>query len=252
MTEATETIAFGGGASAVAIRTARDTGGEALFDALRLPVPKGTLVVNGSTAALPPEVGRRIRSLVQDGLAKVALDAGLTVLTGATDAGIFAVLGTALDGHGAPLVGVAPADLVTWPNRVDEGDDPLSLTPLERHHSHFVLVDGQEWGDETPALVELTKALDARGPTAVVLFGGGPIARCEAVAHVGAGVPLVVVAGSGRLANALADAAEDPAGCPDAELAGLARDRQVTVFPAAGGPEQFTAVLRDLLGIATP
>ncbi|MGH9222488.1 MAG: hypothetical protein ACRD2W_01520 [Acidimicrobiales bacterium] len=251
MSGSAEAISFGGGAPAVAIRAGRDATGEDLLDALQLPVPKGTVVVSGSTAALAPEVERRIRSLIVDGIGRVVAEAGLTVVTGATDAGIFAVVGTALDAHEASVVGVAPLQLVTWPGREDEGDDPLSLTPLEPHHTHFVLVDGEDWGDETAALIELTRALDARGPAVAVLFGGGSISRCEAVAHVDAGLRLVVVAGSGRLANTLADAAEAPDACGDSELADLVRDGKVTIFPATGGPVEFAALLRDLLAATT-
>jgi len=237
--------------AAVAVRAAKDATGGELFDALQLPVPKGSVVVIGSTAAMAPEVRRRIEAVIARGLSTVVSEGSLMVVSGGTDAGIFALVGTALDGHGAPVVGVAPASLVTWPGRDDEGDDPLALAPLESHHSHFVLVEGEEWGDETPALVELSKALAERGPTVAVLFGGGPIARGEVLAQVAAGVPLVVVGGSGRLANVLADAAEDPDGCPDPDLPdlpGLAADGRVTIFPATGGPPEFAALLRRLLG----
>ena len=204
------------------------------------------MVVIGSTAALPPEVARRIRSLLDQAIAPLAAGGGLTVVTGATDAGIFAVLGEAMAGSGAALVGVAPVYLVTWPDRVDEGDDPFSLTPLEPHHSHFVLVEGDTWGDETAALVALATALETRGPVVAVLFGGGSIARREVVAHVHAGVQVVVIGGSGRLANALAEAAEDPDDCADDELAALVRDHRLVVFPATGGSSELVTTLQEL------
>lgn len=248
LTAESEVLALGLERLAVAVRVPCDVSGEALLSALHLPASKGAIVVVGSTAALAPEVERRIRSLLEEAIAPLAVEGSLAVLTGATDAGIFSIIGTAMAGHDGALVGVAPVHLVTWPDRADEGDDPLALTPLEPHHSHFVLVDGESWGDETAALVGLAAALGVRGPALAVLFGGGPIAHREAMALVKAGVRVVVIAGSGRVASALAAAAEEPDRGADPGLAALVGDERCTVFPASGGPAELMAALRRELG----
>jgi SLOG in TRPM, prokaryote/SMODS and SLOG-associating 2TM effector domain 1 len=79
-----------------------------------------------------------------DGLARVVSEERLTLITGGTDAGVFSLLGAGLGDHSpAASVGVAPAGRVTWPGRTDAAPDAV---PLEPHHSHFALVEGEEWG----------------------------------------------------------------------------------------------------------
>jgi hypothetical protein len=239
-------IRFANGRSALAVQAPSNAGGEELVSALGLPVPAGTMIVNGSTALLAPEVEGRLTDVLEDGLAALAVKEGLTVVTGATDAGIFAALGAAMDGHHAPLVGVAPQPLVTWPGRTDEGPDPMALTPLEPHHTHFVLVDAQEWGDETGVLMSLAAALAASAPAVVVLFGGGRIAAREAEAHLAAGRRVVAVAGSVRLADRLV-AAIDGGPSSDPQVAAIAASSLLTVLPADGGPQELIALLRRSL-----
>ena len=224
--------------------------GEELVRMLDLPPPRGTLVLNGSTASLGRDVRARLAHLIVDGVAALAATEGLTVVTGATDAGIFSLLGPAMDGCRAPLVGVAPEGLVSWPGMRSRSGF-AELEPLEPHHSHFLLVKGDEWGDETATMMELARALGGTAPSVAVLCGGGTVARTEALAHVHAGRPLVVVAGSGRLADEIATAVgagSVPAGDPDvAEIAG---SPSVTVFPLDGEAVDLAATLRAALTLA--
>ena len=191
------TIRFPTGVTARAVHAAPDVGGEQLLAALGLPPPRATVVLNGSANHLDLEL---VGLLGGNGLAGILAELGLTTVTGGTDAGVFTILGQAMDGCSAPLVGVVPRGLVTWPG----GPPVADGVPLEPHHSHFVLVDGDRWGDETPALLALAGALGRQAPSVAVICGGGPVTRTEAEGHLAAGRPLVVVAGSGRYADELA------------------------------------------------
>ena len=248
MTATEEVIRFPGGTTARALRVAADVDGEEVLRRLDLPPPKGTLVVNGSTAELNADLEDRLGLVIGQGVAGVALADGLTVLTGATDAGIFSILGPAMNGRSAPLVGVAPDGLVSWAGRRPAllGWLDRNREDLEPHHSHFVLVHGDDWGDETRVLLALAAALAARGPSGVVLCGGGAVARQEAVGHSRAGRSLVALAESGRLADDLAEAVglgrgEDPL------IAEIVERGNVTVCPLSAGPEAVASAVRAAL-----
>lgn len=236
-------ISFPGGAPACIVETAPVLDGDALLERLDLPPTRGTLVVNGSTAPLDAG-GGPLHDVLARGVADVALADGLTVITGATDAGIFSLVGSALSAATAPLIGVAPLGLVAWP-----GGPPAHADrqPLEAHHSHFVLVEGSEWGDETGTMLALAGALGRRAPSAAILCGGGPVAQLEALGHVRAGRPLVVLAGSGRLADDLAAAVGGDGPPRDQARHELVNEGDLVVVPLAAGAEQLAATLREVL-----
>src|SRR6185295_9926627 len=78
------------------------------------------------------------------------------IIDGGTHAGIMALMGDGVAGRGyrTELIGVAPANKVTYPESKSTAE-----TPLEPNHSHFVLVEGNEWGSETAMLFSLANAL---------------------------------------------------------------------------------------------
>lgn len=241
MTLVTRTITTAAGGTAVEIETPPTEDGTALTRALGLPPSRGTLIVNGSTAST--EAGRGDLAEVMAAVAAVAVADRLTVVTGATDAGIFSMLGSEMVAATAPLVGVAPLGLVTWS---DCGAGSSGGEPLEGHHSHFVLVEGTEWGVETGTMLALAEALGRSAPSAAVLCGGGDGARVEVLGHVRAGRPVVVLAGSGRLADALA-AALDGTVPADESLSEVIEKGHLLVCPLTSGADALAATLRRLM-----
>lgn len=173
--------------------------GDEVVAGLALPAPRATVVLNGTTAECDPGLAG-----VLGELAGAAVRERLTVVTGGTDAGIFRLFGAAMAEPTAPLVGVAPRDR--------EG------VPLEPHHTHAVLVQGDDWGDETPVLLALADALGRLAPSVAVICGGGSITRLEVDGHLRAGRPLIAVAGSGGVADELPEHAVAPAGLVGAVL----------------------------------
>jgi hypothetical protein len=248
-------IAFPGGRSAVAVLAPpRVTGADAAA-ALELPRPSGLVVLNGGTADLSPTVDAALRRTLGEGLARVAIDERLTVVTGGTDAGIFALFGEALDDERtAPCAGVAPAGRVTWPGREWPGGKPPSDEEpvlLEPHHSHFLLVEGDEWGVETDAMLALSEALSAMCPSLAVLAGGGAGARREVLAHLRAGREVIVLDGTGRFAERLAEATAGR-GEPAAETAEMVASGLITVIDAAEPPATLANLIRDRVVPGSP
>lgn len=179
-----------------------DAGGDELLAALGLPAPRATVVLNGTTAEYDPALAG-----VLGELAAAVTRERLTVVTGGTDAGIFALFGAAIGQPTAPLVGVAPRD--------------RGGVRLEPHHTHVVLVEGDTWGDETPALLALSDALGRLAPSVAVICGGGAGTRIEVAGHQRAGRPIVAVAGSGGVADELAASVVAPGELVAAVLAAV-------------------------------
>ena len=237
------------GRSASVLLAPPSVGGVEIEQAFRLEVPRGVLVLNGGTEDLAPELTARLRPLLGDGLARVANEERLTVVTGGTDAGIFRLFGEGLGDRGAaPCIGVAPAGLVSWAEttagREAAGDNRV---PLEPHHTHFVLVEDGRWGGETEAMLSLVDALSEGAPALVVLANGGSVSRREVLGHVRSGREVVVLAGSGRLADEITDVVTGRAAANDSELAEIAAGR-ITVFDLRAPASALAELVRARLG----
>ena len=218
-----------------------------IVDALALPTPRGLLILNGGTARLEPERERRLAQTLQEGLACVVGQERLTVITGGTDAGIFQVFGAGLGrwGRTAPCIGVSVAALVTWPGK------PTGDAPLEPHHSHFVLVEGEHWGDETETMYGLAAELGRQCPSVVIFAGGGEITIHEMQMSVALGWPLVLLAGSGRATDQVL-AARSGLAVDDPRLVEIARQGNIFPFDLSEPPAALHALLRRLIGVSLP
>src|SRR2546421_1404679 len=166
---------FSNGRSALAMRVRH---GEELPTALHelgLRSGQPNLVLIGGASKMDVKELNGIRSLFVECLvpAIAALDA--TVIDGGTDAGIMQLMGQAraITGETFPLIGVAVAGKVTTPDRIDRSGKGTFLEP---HHTHFVLVPGTHWGDESPWLFRVADVLAARAASLTILVNGGGIA----------------------------------------------------------------------------
>jgi len=231
------------------VLTPKETRGDAIVAALNLPPPRAVIALNGGTEDVAPEIAPQLRRILQEGLARVAIDDAITVVSGGTDAGVFALFGDGLDHLAtAPCIGVAPAALVESPHGAAAEPTPRAgqAVPLEPHHTHFVLVDGDQWGDETKTMLSLVDALAEEAPSVAVLAGGGAIAKREVLEHVRRGREVIVLAGSGRLADDLADLANGRAAAEDSETTEIARGR-LTVFDVRRPSSELVALVRSRL-----
>jgi hypothetical protein len=204
-------IALPGGASAKAVRVERPEDLGEVADGLTLAGARASLIVIGGADGMSRRDLRRLRPLFSGVLAELAWWFRAAVIDGGTDTGVMRLMGRAraTSGHAFPLVGVAPSTLVALPGQPARP----GAAELEPNHTHFVLVPGDNWGDEGPWLARLGEMVG--DSTATVLVNGGDISRRDAELCVADGRPLIVLAGSGRTADALADAA---AGRPPDEV----------------------------------
>lgn len=145
-------------------------------------------------------------------VAPAAARAGAVVVDGGTDAGIMRLIGEARAANGGsfPLLGVVAASLLDG-----GGDAPGDASHPEPHHTHFVLVPGSKWGDESAWLARAATVL-APDASVTLLVNGGDIAWQDVERSVAAGRRVIAVEGSGRTADALAAAARGDGSDPRA------------------------------------
>lgn len=214
-------IAMSNGLTASAIRVESFEDLSAAMGELNLKSPRPILVVVGGAGKMSEADNHRLRSLFVEVLAPLAEELGAFVVDGGTDSGVMQIMGQARAQIAAtfPLVGVSPVGKVALPDRIP----PEDATALEPHHSHFVLVPGSEWGDESPWLARVATVLASGARSVTVLVNGGEIALKDVSENLKANRPAIAIAGSGRLADRLA-----------AALSGEATDDRVRELVASG------------------
>jgi hypothetical protein len=156
----------------------------------------------GGASKMPEEDMRRLLE-VFDALAILARNGTrLAVGDGGTQAGIMEAAGLAREasGYAFSLTGVAPANEIP----------PRGETAVDPNHSDVVAVENRAWdasngwwGSETATMYELFARLAEGRPSTTIVANGGAITLNEVDENIRAGRPMIVIAGSGRAADAL-------------------------------------------------
>ncbi len=220
-----------------------------LLQALDIPPPNAVMMIAGGASQMSEHLYPNLVQLLTHGLAQVAVSAGALIIDGGTQAGVMAIMGQAVaeQQRRSTLLGVAPAGCVTYPGKpTDIGSG--ERVPLDPNHSHFVLVDTDEWGGETETMYELAKVFSEGCPSVAVLINGGSIAKNEVVYNVRQGRPIIVIEGSGRLADDLARVwQEKPSFIPDPELTEINMHGDIHLFPLTGSAAELVQLTQRLL-----
>jgi len=241
------TITFANGNRAVLITAPRDARAKAILDALEITSPRAVILLFGGTAGLDDSRKTDLATLFADGVAPVAAELGALIIDGGAQSGVMVIMGEAVAGHPGKfqLLGIAPKGKITHPE-ISSGSAVSDGTPLEPNHSHFVLVESNEWGGETTRMLELARAFNA--PVVAILVNGGAIAADEALQSVRNGWPLLVIEASGRFADELSAAVRDGRSAKSAKIGEIARSGRVTLFPFDEPAETLKIRLRQMLG----
>jgi hypothetical protein len=201
------------------------------------------VVIGGGASLISEEDLQRLQRLFSEVLAPLAEELGLIVADGGTDAGVMRLMGNAREEISGTflLVGVSPDGLVKLP---DGGNISTELTDLESHHTHFFLVQGDQWGDESRWLAEIASQMAGDYPSVTVLINGGNIALVDAMENLRVHRPLLVIEGSGRLADEIAEAINYPDQERRPEITELMEMGEITLFGLEGSFTEFKAILR--------
>lgn len=221
-----------------------------LFPALsRLGIdpPRPSIVLVGGANGLDERQQQSLEPLFTNALALQADVFGAALIDGGTDSGVMRFIGKARFQTQArfPLIGVLPAGKVALPST----PPPPKPAQLESHHTHFIFVPGTHWGDESFWIAEIASVLTQAMPSVTVLINGGTVAWQDVSASISHGRQVIVINGSGRVADTLA-----------AALSGHTTDPQATQLSASGllrtvnladGPEALNQALKELLTSAS-
>ncbi|MBW4691141.1 MAG: hypothetical protein KME27_05175 [Lyngbya sp. HA4199-MV5] len=200
------------------------------------------LVLIGGASKLSETDFHRLQKLFVEVLAPLAQKWQAVVIDGGTDAGVMRLMGQARSAIGAsfPLVGVTPSGLATLPAKAAKA---LEAAPLEPHHTHFILVPGSSWGDESMWIAKIASAI-ADAASVTVLINGGEITWKDASQSVKADRSIIVIAGTGRTADVIA-----------AALYGASADERADPLVASGlvraidleaGADTLAAIIEDI------
>ncbi|NEP02239.1 MAG: hypothetical protein F6K58_27000 [Symploca sp. SIO2E9] len=200
------------------------------------------VVVVGGASMMSDESITRLRLLFVEVIAPIAQQLGAFVVDGGTDSGVMRMMGQARAEIGGtfPLVGIAPIDKIVLPG---VSHSPVADTPLEPNHTHFVLIPGDSWGDESPWLSRVATTLAKGAPSVTVLANGGEIALLDVSENIKAGRQVVVLAGSGRLADEITRAVRYPEQKTRERISKLLREGHLTLFDLS---EQLAGLIEIL------
>ena len=122
-----------------------------------------------------------------------------------------------------------------------------SLEPLGDAHTHFVLVEGENWGDELEPMYALVNALAEEASSIGILVNGGKGTENEVEENVSDDRKVMVLDGSGRLADKISLQLRYPGtiGCDKIEK--MSRDGDFTVFDIDLEPDKLAKKIKDYL-----
>jgi hypothetical protein len=146
----------------------------------------------------------RAETVVVEAVLPAVEAAGGAIVDGGTDAGVMRVVGTARAARGSSfaLVGVVGAGTIAG----GDGTEPDTGESLEPNHTLVIVVPGQTWGDEGPWIFHTADLIAGDRPIVTVLLNGGNIAWNEVEESLRRHQPIIAVGGTGRAADALAQA----------------------------------------------
>ena len=177
------------------------------------------VLIGGEIDAAQADVTRQAIQTIS----RIANDMNALVICGGTDMGIMAEIGQvhSKSAYTFPLVGIAPEALVTWKDgpastkKLWWGKERWQLAP---HYTHFILVPGSDFGDESPWIIATAALLSKNHRSVTVLINGGEVSRKDIDLSLKEERPVIALSRTGRLADELS---RDPA-----------RNKMISIAPA--------------------
>lgn len=230
------------GHRAVAVRAEVEPDPATIAEALQLPTSVAVLLLSGGAGGMSQELLERLRPAFEV-VAQAVVQENATVIDGGTQAGVMKLMGEALarSGQKSPHIGVLPAYAEVEPG------GPLGEDILEPCHSHFVLIDSDRWGSESKTMSDLATYLSAGAPSLALLVNGGEVALGDIEWNVRQGRRVVVLAGSGRVADEIAAAMRQPEGKARERIREVVERGRITLFDLTAPPTELGELVERML-----
>ena len=248
-----QNITFPNSNKAVAVTVGVQDNAQDIVSSLGLAPYQAVILILGGADGVEEKLMPQLAQLFGRGIARAAAEANAVIVDGGLQAGVMSLMGegVASRGYKSGLVGVAPAGEAAFPGGPEAG------TQLEPNHSHFVLVEGIGRGGETATMYKLAAELikprgqsTAKVPALAVLAGGGQGAEDAAVRAVRQNLPLIVVEGSGGLADEIAAALKKRETAPEEPLlAEIVAEGEIHVHPLAASVKGIERLIIRELGV---
>jgi len=127
-------------------------------------------------------------------VARLAEETQSVVVDGGTQAGIMKEIGRqrTQNHFSFPLIGVVFGNLLMQ-------EEPKSI--LDPNHTHFFLVPGDDWGDESAWISKIATAIAGDQKSITILVNGGNISKTDVEYSLLENRPAFVMRGTGRMAD---------------------------------------------------
>ncbi|PZN74776.1 MAG: hypothetical protein DM484_20405 [Candidatus Methylumidiphilus alinenensis] len=235
-----ESILFPGNRTAQAIRLSEFQKAESIAERLALKPYKAVILILGGTCQIEESLIPRLTQLFVRGIARAASEAGALIIDSGGQGGVSALMGKGVASRGieSNLIAVAPANKLIFP------ESQTGEIAAEPNHSSFLLVKGDDWGCETTTLFDLAGVLAGSSisgrldsqekklgvPVLAILANGGQVSINEVLNTVRKNLPLIVVEGSGGMADQIAAAWKQKDSLPeDPDMAEIIADGNIQV-----------------------
>lgn len=160
---------------------------------LNVPRPKPVIVLVGGASGIGFWDKFPMRKAIGI-VARLAEETGAVVVDGGTQAGIMAEIGKQRKRNkfSFPLIGVVFDSLLME-------EKPQNI--LDPNHTQFILIPGENWGDESAWISKIATAIAGDQKSITVLVNGGNISRTDVEYSLMENRPTFVMRGTGRMAD---------------------------------------------------
>ena len=164
---------------------------------LRIPHPHPVIVLVGGAGRMRWWDIFPMRRAVRI-VARLAEETRSVVVDGGTQAGVMKEIGKQRqhNGFSFPLIGVVVDNLIS------QEEQPGSI--LDSNHTHFFLVPGQDWGDESAWIAKIATAISGENKSITILVNGGSMSKTDVEYSLLENRPAFTMRGTGRMADEIA------------------------------------------------
>jgi len=160
---------------------------------LEIPNPKTAIVLVGGAGGIESTDEFPMKKAINI-VARLAEETQSVIVDGGTQAGIMTEIGEQRKNNKFtfPLIGVVFDSLII-------NEDPKTI--LDPNHTHFFLIPGSDWGDESGWIAKIATVLAGDEKSITVLVNGGNISRTDVEYGLLENRPAYIMRGTGRLAD---------------------------------------------------